>query len=212
MTNKTPESKYSVLHYAFEKLGANKIAEACEITPTPCRKWKQNGLPMSDLTGETNYCVRIDFAAAKAGVEVSAIELLRERLPDMKPGIVYNLPHELFQPDPNQPRKQFDEDKLKALAATLSADGQETPLKVTVDMTLNGPPLIITHGERRWRAAELAEIGDLDCMLDVKKDETATDRIFRQAADNTGEQLTKWDWACTIRDLSEQHDMKDQEI
>ncbi|MEJ1414254.1 MAG: ParB/RepB/Spo0J family partition protein [Candidatus Sedimenticola sp. (ex Thyasira tokunagai)] len=201
----------TLLKSAFDQVGVTKLATACGITPTPMRKWLDRGLPMSDLTGETDYCVRIAMAAANNDVEISAIELLRERLPDMKPGIVYNIPRELIQPDINQPRKQFDPAKLQSLAATLAADGQESAIKVSLDMS-QPAPLIITHGERRWRAAEIAELGDLDCMIDERPDETATDKIFRQAADNTAEQLTKWDWACTIQQLHDNEGMTDQKI
>lgn len=201
------------LQRAVDLASITRLATACEVTPGALRKWlNKNGLPMSDLTGETDYSTRIAWEIVKHGGEFDALDLIRERLPDLKPGTVYRLPLELFARDPNQPRKQFDNLKLEALALTLGHDGQETPIKVTVDIDAD-KPLIITHGERRWRAAHIAQLTHLDCMLDTKAaDESATDKIFRQAADNTGEQLSKWDWACTIRELSEQHGMSDQEI
>lgn len=205
------------LQRAVDLSSVTKLAEACEVSPSAFRKWlTKNGLPMSDLTGETDYSTRIAWEIVKHGGDFEALDLIRERLPDMKPGTVYRLPLELFTRDPHQPRKQFDQEKLAALALTLGHDGQETPIKVTLDMCADidaERPLIITHGERRWRAAHIAMMTHLDCMLDTKAaDESPTDKIFRQAADNTGEQLSKWDWACTIRELSEQHGMSDQDI
>ncbi|MCW8917173.1 MAG: ParB/RepB/Spo0J family partition protein [Magnetovibrio sp.] len=203
----------TALQRAVDLSSITRQAAACDISTAAFRKWlNKNGLPMSDLTGETDYATRIEWEIVKNGGDFDALDLIRERLPDMKPGTVYRLPLELFTRDPHQPRQQFDQEKLAALALTLGHDGQETPIKVTVDID-GDKPLIITHGERRWRAAHIAKMTRLDCMLDTKAaEETPTDKIFRQAADNTGEQLSKWDWACTIRNLSENHGMSDQDI
>ncbi len=71
----------------------------------------------------------------------------------------------LIDPDPNQPRKHFDEASLKELAASIEANG----LAVPILLRPNGERFIIVHGERRWRAfglldresipAEVREIG-----------------------------------------------------
>ena len=56
-----------------------------------------------------------------------------------------------IQPDPQQPRKHFDETKLQELAASMAADGLLSPIMVRPE----GDKLIIVHGERRYRAALL---------------------------------------------------------
>jgi ParB family chromosome partitioning protein len=56
------------------------------------------------------------------------------------------------EPDGNQPRKQFDEERLQALAESLKDQGMIQPILVRKD----GGVYRIIAGERRWRAARLA--------------------------------------------------------
>lgn len=56
-----------------------------------------------------------------------------------------------IDPDPNQPRKHFDEESLKALAASLELVGQLQPILVR---KVNERYMIVV-GERRWRAQKL---------------------------------------------------------
>lgn len=62
--------------------------------------------------------------------------------------VVLNLPVDQVIADPNQPRKFFDEDKLKGLAQSIEKTGQDTPISVYD----NGEMYVIISGERRWRA------------------------------------------------------------
>lgn len=55
-------------------------------------------------------------------------------------------------PNENQPRKNFDEDKLNALSQSIKDKGVIQPILVTKD----GEYYTIIAGERRWRAAKLA--------------------------------------------------------
>lgn len=55
----------------------------------------------------------------------------------------------LTDPDPGQPRKHFDADKLAELAASIAANGLAVPILVRPV----GDRFIIVHGERRYRAA-----------------------------------------------------------
>lgn len=57
-----------------------------------------------------------------------------------------------LRPDPRQPRKAFDEEKLNQLADSMRQHGQLQPVLVSPD----GPrAFVILAGERRWRAARL---------------------------------------------------------
>lgn len=66
-----------------------------------------------------------------------------------------------IQPNPDQPRRSFDEDALDELAASVKEHGIIQPLIVT--------PLKdgfqIVAGERRWRAAGLAGIGKIPAIV-----------------------------------------------
>lgn len=65
------------------------------------------------------------------------------------------IPIENITPNPNQPRRHFDEESLTALAQSISAHGLLAPIIVRPDALKAGHYEIVT-GERRWRAARLA--------------------------------------------------------
>jgi ParB family transcriptional regulator, chromosome partitioning protein len=67
-----------------------------------------------------------------------------------------------LMPDPDQPRKEFDPAELDDLAASLKARGQLQPIRVRWEESA-GRWLIIA-GERRYRAALLAELPTLVCI------------------------------------------------
>ena len=59
----------------------------------------------------------------------------------------------LIDPNPNQPRRDFDKEALEDLAASIRGIGLVTP--ITLRQTNNGRYQIIA-GERRWRASQIA--------------------------------------------------------
>ncbi len=67
-----------------------------------------------------------------------------------------------IEPNPDQPRKVFDKEKLQALADSIAEHGLIQP--VLVKKTDNGMHIIIA-GERRWRAAKLAGLKEIPCIL-----------------------------------------------
>jgi ParB family chromosome partitioning protein len=64
------------------------------------------------------------------------------------------LPVELIGPNPNQPRRVFDEEGLLALAGSIRERGVLQPVLVR---PLAGGRYELIAGERRWRAARIAE-------------------------------------------------------
>ena len=67
------------------------------------------------------------------------------------------LPLREIEPDPEQPRKRFDEDALNQLADSITENGLLQPIAVRPKKV--GTGYIIIAGERRWRAARLAGPG-----------------------------------------------------
>ena len=61
------------------------------------------------------------------------------------------LPLREIEPDPEQPRKRFDDDALNQLADSITENGLLQPIAVRPKKV--GPGYIIIAGERRWRAA-----------------------------------------------------------
>ena len=73
-----------------------------------------------------------------------------------------------IEPNPNQPRHEFDEQALKELAMSIREIGIITP--ITVRQTESGSYQIIA-GERRWRAAQLAGLSTLPAYIKTAKDD-----------------------------------------
>ncbi len=71
------------------------------------------------------------------------------------------LPIHRVEPNPNQPRKEFDPEELENLAASIREHGILQPLTVRE----KGGYYQIIAGERRWRAARLAGLGEVPAVI-----------------------------------------------
>jgi len=80
------------------------------------------------------------------------------------------LPIERISPNMDQPRRSFNEDDLKDLAASLRERGVLQPLIVRPDPRNAGDYQIVA-GERRWRAAQLAQLHDVPVIIREYSDE-----------------------------------------
>ena len=72
------------------------------------------------------------------------------------------LPIYKVEPNPDQPRHDFDEEELQALSESIAVHGVIQPL--TVREMPNGYYQIIA-GERRWRAARMANVSDVPAIV-----------------------------------------------
>ena len=72
------------------------------------------------------------------------------------------LPIHKIEPNPGQPRQDFDPEELQELAESIAEHGLIQPL--TVRPLDNGYYQIIA-GERRWRASRQAGLNELPCMV-----------------------------------------------
>ena len=72
------------------------------------------------------------------------------------------LPIHKVEPNPNQPRQDFDPEELQALADSIANHGIVQPL--TVREVSSGYYQIIA-GERRWRAARIAELREVPVVI-----------------------------------------------
>lgn len=77
-------------------------------------------------------------------------------------------------PDPNQPRKVFDDDDLALLAGSLAANGQQTPVQVRWDAGRDR--WVLVAGERRYRAAKKAGLTTL--RVDIVTGDIPPDRVL----------------------------------
>ena len=84
-------------------------------------------------------------------------------------GIV-QLPVSEIEPNPNQPRRVFDDDALRELAASIAEYGVLSPLAVR----LHYGRYELVAGERRLRAARMAGLRKVPCVvLDVDAAESS---------------------------------------
>ena len=80
------------------------------------------------------------------------------------------LPLQKVEPNPLQPRKNFDSDELQALADSIAMHGVIQPL--TVRQLPSGFYQIIA-GERRWRAARMAGLSEIPVVVIEADDKKA---------------------------------------
>ena len=66
-------------------------------------------------------------------------------------------------PNRFQPRRVFDEEKLKELAASIKAHGLTQPIVVVYDASLDKYEIVV--GERRFRATQLAGLTEIDAII-----------------------------------------------
>lgn len=74
----------------------------------------------------------------------------------------------LIEPNKNQPRKSFDEDKIEILASSIKENGLIQPIIITPSK--NGMYKIVA-GERRWRASKKAGLKEIPAVIRDYSDE-----------------------------------------
>lgn len=72
------------------------------------------------------------------------------------------LPLQKVEPNPNQPRKLFDEEQLQALSDSIAEHGLLQPLAVR---SIGDGYYQIIAGERRWRAARMAGLSEVPVLV-----------------------------------------------
>ena len=80
------------------------------------------------------------------------------------------LPIYKVEPNPDQPRHDFDEDELQSLSDSIAQHGVVQPLTVR---ELPGGYYQIIAGERRWRAARMANLTEIPAVIIEADDKKA---------------------------------------
>jgi ParB family transcriptional regulator, chromosome partitioning protein len=100
------------------------------------------------------------LSALMADVSLDATSAGNPPTAPRRPDMV--VPVEKIVPNPNQPRRDFAPDALQDLAASIRAKGVIQPLIVRQ----TGPDTYeIVAGERRWRAAQIAQLHELPVLV-----------------------------------------------
>ena len=113
------------------------------------------------------------MAKKKMGGLGKGLDLLFADLPETTAddAAASTLPLREIEPDPAQPRKQFDDDALNQLADSITENGLLQPIAVRPKKL--GTGYIIIAGERRWRAARLAGLDEVPVLIKDVTDEQA---------------------------------------
>lgn len=87
------------------------------------------------------------------------------------------IPVQQIVEDVEQPRKSMDQEALQGLADSIKQHGLLQPLLVRPLHNVNMYQVVV--GERRWRAAQMAGMYELPCVVrDVSSDEIVTDQLI----------------------------------
>ena len=111
-----------------------------------------------------------------------------------------------LQPLPNQPRRNFDDAALDELARSIKALGVLQPIVVR---DLGGHYQIVA-GERRWRAAQRAQLHQVPVLIKAFDDRTALEIALVENIQR--EQLNAWEEGETYRRLIEDYGHSQEEL
>lgn len=114
-----------------------------------------------------------------------------------------HVPIDKIKPDPGKPRKTFDPDALESLAESIKELGDIID-PISVEYVGDGDFYRIISGERRYRAAIIAGIQWLRCI--VRKFDHKSRFLVQMIANLQREDLTPLDEAAGIRSLMERYD------
>lgn len=107
-----------------------------------------------------------------------------------------------IEPDPEQPRRTFDPEKLQELADSIRLEGVIQPIVVRYDEERD--VYVIVHGERRWRASKMVQLERIPALVrEVPKER----RLIQQLMENiVRDDLNALDRAAALRALKAQLD------
>ncbi len=94
----------------------------------------------------------------KLGMGLGA--LLSSKINEPEGLVVLNLSQ--IKPNKQQPRQRFDQKELEELASSIKSQGLIQPIVVK---KLKQDTYEIIAGERRWRAAQIAGLHEIDCVI-----------------------------------------------
>lgn len=119
-----------------------------------------------------------------------------------------NLPLAKIEPNPDQPRKVFDQVSLDELAESIRLHGVITP--ITVRKGEKDGYYQIIAGERRWRAARQAGLEDIPAMvLEAEEDEVMELALIENLQ---RQDLNPMEEALGYRSLMDEYQMTQEEV
>lgn len=111
-----------------------------------------------------------------------------------------------IQPDPDQPRKNFDEEKLNELADSIRTYGMISPIVVKK----RGALYEIVAGERRWRAARIVGLKEIPVV--IKEVDEKTSRELSIIENIQRDDLNAVEEARAYQSLIEEYGLTQEEV
>lgn len=112
-----------------------------------------------------------------------------------------------IEPNPNQPRREFDEDALKELATSIREIGIIQPITLR---QVDGGKYQIIAGERRWRASQMAGLKSIPAYVRTVQDENVMEMALVENIQR--EDLNAIEIALAYEHLSETTGMTQEKI
>lgn len=138
---------------------------------------------------------------AKVGVEKNLAD------PKERVNVILNVPVEHIRANPNQPRKEFDDEKLEELADSIKTHGLIQPITVRY---IGEKRFELISGERRLRASKLAGIDEIPTYIREADDEQSM--AFALIENIQREQLNPLEIAMGYKRLVEEFDYTQAEV
>ena len=110
------------------------------------------------------------------------------------------------EPNREQPRKNFNQDALEELSESIKEYGVIQPIVVSKE---DGYYAIVA-GERRWRAAKLAGLGEIPAI--IRESDEQTNREISLIENIQREDLNPYEKALGIRSLMDKYGMTQEEV
>jgi len=117
------------------------------------------------------------------------------------------IPIESIERNPEQPRKDFDEDALAELSQSIRQHGLIQPITVR---RLDGKTFQIISGERRWRASKLAPLTEVPAYIRIANDQALMEMALIENIQR--ENLNAYEIAATYYRLKDEFALTDQEL
>ncbi len=127
--------------------------------------------------------------------------------PSVQDGPYKLLPIHKVEPNPDQPRQDFDEEELQALSDSIAEHGIIQPL--TVRELPSGYYQIIA-GERRWRAARMANLREIPVVIIEADDKKAMELALIENLQR--QDLNPVEEALGYQSLMTDHGLKQEEV
>ncbi len=124
-----------------------------------------------------------------------------------KGGSIEMVPIDEIDPNPEQPRKDFDEESLTSLAASIASIGLLQPIVVR----RAGDRFVLVAGERRLRASKIAGMDTIPVVLRQQSDDQTN--LMEALVENLQRSdLSVLEEAAAYRQLMEEYGMQHEEV